>query len=277
MEMLMKKMIYLVAGLLAITPVFGQSAGESPAPGRAIPPSHPIRLSNTGETPAPELTRFSLDFSGGTPAQLVKAIEKASGKPLNAIIPEEGADTMLPPLKMNNVDVVQLFTALEKASIKSVAVKDGRQPSSYSTYVSDYGFRYNGNGPVSDNSIWYFHVDKPSFPPVITTEKIVQFYELAPFLDANVTVDDITTAIQTGWKMAGVNPLPVLNYHKETKLLIAYGEPNKLQTIENVLNKLPSLETDRYQFRIMQTQVRQLTNQVAELTRKIAPEEKSGK
>jgi hypothetical protein len=52
-------------------------------------------------------------------------------------------------------------------------------------------------------------------------------------------VDDITTAIQIGWKMAGVTPSPELDYHKETKLLIAYGEPDQLQTIEDVLQALP--------------------------------------
>ena len=66
------------------------------------------------------LTQFSLDFPGGTPAQLVKAIEKATGKPLNAIIPNEDADAKLPPLKMDNVDVVKLFRALELASAKQV-------------------------------------------------------------------------------------------------------------------------------------------------------------
>ncbi len=34
---------------------------------------------------------------------MVAAIEKAMGKPLNAIIPPEHADTKLPPLKMSNV------------------------------------------------------------------------------------------------------------------------------------------------------------------------------
>ncbi|MHC1766566.1 MAG: hypothetical protein AB9869_20060 [Verrucomicrobiia bacterium] len=46
------------------------------------------------------LTRFDLDFPGGTPGALAEAIEKASGKPLNLVIPIGSAQTPLPPLKM---------------------------------------------------------------------------------------------------------------------------------------------------------------------------------
>ena len=240
----MKISKYLALGLLVIslTPVWGQ---PSPKPA----------------TDAPALTKFNLDFSGGTPTQLVKAIEKAMGKPLNAIIPTEDADVQLPPLKMNDVDVAQLFKALEAASIKQVAVVSGTyysgygpQNSSYSTFVTSYGFKTEGT--VSDNSVWYFHADKPSLPPMVSTQKICRFYSLAPYLSCGFTVDDITTAIQTGWKMSGDASLPQLNYHKETKLLIAFGEPGKLDVIDTVLKALqppPTNPTGDFQERLRQT------------------------
>ena len=40
-------------------------------------------------------------------------------------------------------------------------------------------------------------------------------------------MDDITTAIETGYKMLG-EPAPVINFHKDTKLLIAVGELARL-------------------------------------------------
>src|SRR2546422_3945761 len=72
------------------------------------PPGGPLRV---GYAPSESstLTKFDLDFAGGTPKELVAAIQKASGRPLNAIVPEEFADTRLPALKMKNVDVEQLF------------------------------------------------------------------------------------------------------------------------------------------------------------------------
>jgi len=51
-------------------------------------------------------------------------------------------------------------------------------------------------------------------------------------------VDDITTPFKP-LENGGVTPTPELNYHKETKLLIAFGEPNKLKTIDDVLRTLP--------------------------------------
>jgi hypothetical protein len=224
----MKTRICLAACLLALTltPIFGQPANQPPP-----------------------LTKFNLDFPGGTPAQLVKAIQKATGKPLNVIIPDEDANIGLPPLKMDNVDIAQLFQALGAAS-KKVETRNtslfftgglyGSPSYNYTTVTTDYGFKTEGN--LSDNSIWCFYVDNPPQaqlaplppPPV----KSCRFYQLAPYLDRGLTVDDITTAIQTGWKMMGDKETPEISFHKETKLLIAVGEPDKLTVIDNVLKAL---------------------------------------
>jgi hypothetical protein len=61
---------------------------------------------------------------------------------------------------------------------------------------------------------------------------------LAPYLEGGVTVDDITTAIETGWKMLGEPSPASINFHKDTKLLIAVGEPSALEIIDSVLNAL---------------------------------------
>lgn len=263
---IMKKILCLAVGLLALTltPVFGQQT--------------PARPDN-----APTLTKFNLDFPGGTPAELVRAIEKATGQPLNAIIPTEDADIQLPPLKMNDVVTPQLFTALEAASRKTVAVQNQMFGNSYSQVTTGYGFKTDN--PITDTSIWSFHVEKPTLPPVVSNEKVCRFYQLASYLDRGFTVDDITTAVQTGWKMAGVHPPPELNYHKETKLLIAYGQPDDLNTIQSVLQSLPESNITSTEIGRMNSQINTLTKEVAELKMKAsvpvpstgALEEKSGK
>jgi hypothetical protein len=194
---------------------------------------------------ASALTRFDLDFPGGTPKQLATAIEKAIGKPLNVVIPMEHSEMKLPPLRMNNVDVSQLFQALESASLRSEAYitgtyygGGGTPSSSYQVARIAYGFKTQGK--VTDESIWYFFVDKPAGPP-LSPAKACRFYSLAPYLERGTTVDDITTAIQTGWKMLGEKDSPTINFHKDTKLLIAVGEPNKLETIDAVLKALQTV------------------------------------
>ena len=69
------------------TPAFGQQTTlRDRNPPFQIPNSQ--MLSQGPEVPGDQkLTRFSLDFPGGTPQQLIAAIEKAMAKPVNAIIP----------------------------------------------------------------------------------------------------------------------------------------------------------------------------------------------
>src|SRR5439155_27159403 len=110
---------------------------------------------------------------------------------------------------------------------------------SYQTMVTSYGFKTEG--VPKDDSIWYFYVQKPALPPgssVASAAKVCRFYSRTRYLSHGVTVDDITTAIDTGWKMLGQPSPPVINFHKETKLLIAVGEPGSLEIIDAVLKAL---------------------------------------
>lgn len=253
---IMTKRILLLAGVLALLPAFAQSPPPPTAPPTLTPPASVENfnsrlqslMTKAAGAPEPVLTKFSLDFLGGSPKQLVAAIEKAMGKPLNAIIPPEYADTKLPPLKMSNVDVRQLFQALELTSQKVESFRTGttytggfQSTPAYQQTRTSYGFRTQG--PLSDESIWYFYVEKPALPTEFMppARRVCRYFSLTPYLESGQTVEDITTAIQTGWKMLGDKETPTISFHKETKLLIAVGEPEKLETIDAVLNALRSV------------------------------------
>ena len=219
-----------------------QPPAPMPAPGLQAPlgtsaaaDSFSSRLQNIiqkASNPAPEpvLIRFNLDFPGCTPRELVAAIAKATGRPLNAIVKDEFANTKLPALKMTGVTVPELFQAFEPASRGSILGPDGRVSSG-----STYGF--STQGKMSDDSIWYFY-SYASPPPPSPTAKVCRFYSLANYVDQGLSVDDITTAIETGWKMLGDISPPTISFHKDTKLLIAVGDPSKLETIDAVLKAL---------------------------------------
>jgi hypothetical protein len=254
----MKKSICLIGCLLALT--LTSTFSQQPVA------SGTVTFTPSNNQPSQTtLTKFNLDFPGGTPNELVAAIQKATGKPLNAIIPDEYANIKLPPLKLTEVDVSQLFQALQMASAKTEAYVTGasfggvggssfggvggssfgggggRMGSAYQFANTSYGFRTTGL--VTDDTIWYFYVEKPNKPPTTSPEKATRFYALTPYLDRGLTVDDITTAIQTGWKMSGDRDTPTISFHKETKLLIAVGEPDKLQVIDDVLRALEPSQT----------------------------------
>jgi hypothetical protein len=52
------------------------------------------------------------------------------------------------------------------------------------------------------------------------------------------SVEDIITAVQTGWKMQRITPTPELTYHPETKLLMVFGSDAALTLIADVLKQL---------------------------------------
>jgi len=188
-----------------------------------------------------ELAYFDLDFPGGTPRDLVNAIQKAAHHPLNAVIPEELANTKLPAVKMSNITVPDLFRAMYLASQKQESYITGRTEGpfgggpSWATYNATCGFT-TADARVTDDSIWYFHSDKPALPPS-KPEKTCRFYQLTHYLDMGYSVDDITTAAETAWKMEKKTS-PLLTYHKDTGLLVAIGDPSDLDVIDDVLRNI---------------------------------------
>jgi len=145
----MKTSLLVAAGLLAL-PLM---------PALAQPPPGTIGYTIGSPQPSKEMTRFDLDFPGGTPKDLVAAIQKAMGRPLNVIVPDEYNDIPLPTLKMSHVDVQQLFQALQQASTKSEMVQFG-PGMPVQNVTTSYGFT-PGSGPPSDDTIWYFRASKP--------------------------------------------------------------------------------------------------------------------
>ena len=227
------KTLRLASAILAIgslTLGLDRSFGQAPAFGVARAPLP------YGAQP-PEQPTFDIDFPGGTPKQLLDAVQKAAKIPINAIIPDSvrvPADFTIPPLKLRNVTVPQLFEALNKVAVKTELRRSGQ---SISTATTTFGFRSQDQWPGT-NSIWYFFVDAPPEPlPAIPPPTQCRFWQLAPYLE-KLKVEDITTAIESGWKMLGVNPLPKLNFHKDTQLLIVVGQQGQLAIVDDVLREL---------------------------------------
>lgn len=234
----MKTPTSLAAGLLALTL---NLAFAQPAPFPSATPPSPlgdyvwVKVTNS-------LPKFDLNFHGGTPKELVKAVEKVTEKPLNAVIPDDCADLKIPAVSVKNVTMAQLFEVLIQASKKTerFIVLDPRSAdhSDVYRYDSTYGFRTEG--VPTENSIWFFYWDRGNerAPWQVLSSKVCKFYQLEPYLKAGYTVEDITTAVETAWKMLGVTKPPEITYHKDTKVLIAVGEDDKVNLIRDVLKEL---------------------------------------
>ena len=230
----MKKcfLLLLAGSILPIIMAFGQPVG---VPYAVSPPDGYVLVKNTNSLP-----KFDLDFSGGTPKDLVKAVEKVTGKPLNAVIPDDCADLKIPAASVKNVTAAQLFEALRLVSktdrryiiVDTLSSEEGRMQRTLT-----YGFQTEG--VPNENSIWYFTKDDDdSGPYTIVGPPVCRFYQLSPYLEAGYKVEDVTTAIETGWKMLGITKTPEITYHKDTKVLIVVGDTDKLKTIDDLLKQL---------------------------------------
>lgn len=201
--------------LLATLAAFPLQAQRAPLP-------DPVA---TSTSPAPILSKFDLTFPGGTPGELVAAIEKASGQPINVIIPAGHSRVQLPALRLKQVDIRQLFHVMGDATERSEVLPNGQ--------VAETSYRFfTKDGPAIAAPLWYFRV-QGYFP--LSAAPTTRFYSLAPYLRQGVTVDDITTAIRIGWEMRGETEMPSLKFHKETQLLIVVGQPAQLEVINDVL------------------------------------------
>jgi hypothetical protein len=211
---------------------------------RLLAAESPASSPSTGTTKAfgveqkAELPKFDLNFPGGTPGELVAAISKASGHPLNAIIPREDEAVVLPPLRMRHVDVSQIFDALGVSSKRLVPNLVGTSSGGNKswTYV-DIGYGFKHQGAVDQDTIWSFHRNQPAPIPPEPSLKVCWFHQINPYLK-NYSIESITTAIETGWKMLNIAEPPVIRFHKDTGLLIAVGEPDQLKVIDQVLRNL---------------------------------------
>jgi hypothetical protein len=184
------------------------------------------------------LPRFDLSFSGGTPEDLIAAIVRVTGKPLNTVIPDDCKNLQIADFSVRNVNLAELFEALKNASSKVQRFMVDRPDNNWSFEERNLSYGFSTTGPPTENSIWCFarEGEPGSYQTVSAT--ICRFYQLSPYLDAGYKVDDITTAIQTAWKMLGDTNPPSLTYHKETKLLIATGECHEIYVIDDALKQL---------------------------------------
>jgi hypothetical protein len=237
--------LLLAAGICAAQPTAPPPPGVPQQPAaaelvRVLQQSLGRPQSSQPTEPAP---KFDLDFPGGTPQQLVAAVEKATGQPLNAIIPEQDKDVMLPALKMRQVTVEDLFVAMEQASRRTETYVTGTYYSGGGEPRSQYSQAETSSGFRKVGGVWIFSNKKINPPPDQVLVK-TRFYQLEPYLSGN-TVEDITTAIQTAWKMMAENKsapkrnsATELKFHKETGLLIAVGDATQVQMIDEVLSAL---------------------------------------
>jgi hypothetical protein len=218
----------------AINPPVPRRTNAIPGPPQAVLP------------PLPVLSKIDLDFQGGTPAALIDVLSRSLGKRVNAIIDDSDAKVQLPAIHVRNADLTSIFTAMATATAKQVAIPTSSHMGgtvSYQYQNVQSQFVPPPGGGVTDDTVWSFVSNESDAQTFLdstkTTQRALKHFQLGPYLNEKLTVEDITTAIRTGWEMLETQDKPELKFHKETGILLAAGDAKLLEQIPQVLLQLP--------------------------------------
>jgi hypothetical protein len=160
---------------------------------------------------------FNLSFPGGTPREFVDAVNKAkersmkNPKPVNLLVPKELADIKIPPMELQAINEQALFETVRLFYRNSSEALD---------WVN------------TSPNLWVL-MQRPD------TRKSQVFY--VGNLLQKFKIEDITTAVETTWKLGARDPVsgpPTLKYHQDTKLLIALASHSQLSTMSEVITQL---------------------------------------
>jgi hypothetical protein len=107
------------------------------------------------------------------------------------------------------------------------------------------------------------------------------FFDLSKILDEELTIEDVTTAIRTGWTAAAGGkepPAEALKFHQESKLLIASGPPQQLESVTNIVRLLeerrrPSKDEQTLTIESLRARIEEMNEQNQRLEKKLVETE----
>ncbi|MGV3771901.1 MAG: hypothetical protein ACO1QB_03305 [Verrucomicrobiales bacterium] len=221
-----------VASLLAICAGAGMIMGQG-VPGQPPPPRsfHSI-------VPSEPEQPFNIYFEGGTPKDFLKALEESLKDLPPVIIPANAADITIPSFELRNVTLSDVFNAL---NILGMRENWSWQPTS----------RPNGSPGsaiyvlLKQESVTLqrqFPYNLPGYQQPVSSEIKVQPIHVGYLLE-KYKIEDLTTAIETGWSMSGKVSItdsiePELKYHKDTEMLLIKGYPSHLNFVTELFKQL---------------------------------------
>jgi hypothetical protein len=221
----MRRLFALMVATTTFAHVFGQNPPTSPNGGGANPA--PAKRS--------EEARMEIEFKGGKPEALLAEMEAFGRKP-NVIIHPEARNISIPPFSLRGVTPGQIFNALNM-------LEPGQGPV-WQSVVNEDGEIWTLMPPprmpqaIDPTTGMPIQPGQPA-KPQRSMSKQCRVYNLTPVLE-EYTVEDLTTAIKGAWELMNVTEEPAIKYHKDTKLLIVFGEQNELYIVDQVISELRS-------------------------------------
>lgn len=169
----------------------------------------------------PLFKQFDLDFKGGTLQNLLAEMERKIGTKPNIVVDDNAKKVRCPQLSLKSVTAFSLVNSLE-------GILSG------SGHANRIHAGTNSDPAVPGAIMFISSVPAEEIPAGILT----QIHSLEKQLK-RYSLDDIITAIETAWQVAGVQSQPKFKFHKETNLLLVKcATHTEVIVLETVLDRL---------------------------------------
>ena len=172
---------------------------------------------------APQTVRLSVSFDGGSVAEYIKALRQAHAE---ANIVEMGDVSIfkMPAVDLKKVTLGQALSVLDN-------MRTMRGMKRHELAVESHGGRF----PVYTIHTQTRHVDSPSGGSLVS-----HVWSVGNILESDqIKQDDLLSAVESAVNLSPDQAAATtINYHPETKLLMARAPRDNIDAIENVLDEL---------------------------------------
>lgn len=178
-------------------------------------------------------TFVDLDFHGGTATQYIEALREAAGDQVNVVVMEFVGEVTIPQVRLRSVDFASAIGILQGEENE-----DAQRLVRLS--VRDIGPELVGSarGDAAGRRVYKVTAEIRRKGPN-RDEKASNIWSVADLLQNGFTVDEISTAISSALDLMfdGFEPASV-RFHEETGLIMAHGQWDEVELIENVIEQL---------------------------------------
>ncbi|MCH7700112.1 MAG: hypothetical protein IID37_00360 [Planctomycetes bacterium] len=170
-----------------------------------------------------------VEFPGGNALEYIEAL-RAAGNDVNIVVysPETVASVRMTAVTLASVDL--------SAALELLDGRKGQRPDDRKVKLKVLLVRGNSNRGIPLYRVTYNFYDSETDDSVV---EISGVWTVADLLASQMESSDILTAIETALALFTDRPKPPeMRFHEPTGLLIARGEEEQLEVIDNIIDEL---------------------------------------
>jgi hypothetical protein len=213
----MKQLFAVIAGALF---AFALPSDAQPVEANAV--QSPTSTAPAKPSPSEPHALISVDFPGGSVAQLMSMLSRSGGAPFNVIGDKADLATELPAFSVRNAEPAALAPALQRFLFPHGLTLQSALPGDSTVYT------------LTKIAVQREGLDVAMF----------KSFQLAPYLQ-NQSIDNIVAAIRQAWQLNPSHKADALQlkYHPPTTILLVSGPPEAVSIAAQVISSLKPATT----------------------------------